>query len=126
MNLVKLWHRIFSRSSACFTAMLILILFMLDSMSTFSLSFLLISIGVRRSSLLARTSTSGLLCFSTIDLGREILQTHCGSKRSSYCRQVRLQRPRLQAKKNSKSQFASTEHCHDKSKNDSVVSLNNF
>lgn len=39
---------------------------MLDSISTFSFSFLLIKIGVNSSSLLIRTSTSGLLCLSTI------------------------------------------------------------
>jgi len=65
MNRMNFLQRIFSMSSACLTAMLIRTELMDVSMNTRSFSFLEMTTGVRRSSLLDLTSTSGLLCRST-------------------------------------------------------------
>lgn len=65
MNLMNFLHKIFSISSACFTAILILTEFTEVSMNTFSFSFLDITTGVSNNSLELLTSTSGLLCLST-------------------------------------------------------------
>lgn len=89
MKRMNFLQRIFSISSACFTAMLIRIELIEVSINTFSLSFLDITTGVNKSSLLVLTcaanekkiilfipsflkgafyiltSTSGLLCLST-------------------------------------------------------------
>lgn len=65
MKRVNLWQRIFSISSACLTAMLMRTEFTLLSIKTRSFSLRDMTTGVKISSSLLRTSTSGLLCRST-------------------------------------------------------------
>lgn len=65
MNRINFLQRIFSISSACFTAMLIRTELIELSMRTFSFSLRDITTGVMRSSRLVLTSTSGLLWRST-------------------------------------------------------------
>eukprot|EP00732_Lithocolla_globosa_P005744 Lithocolla_globosa_v1_NODE_6172_length_1125_cov_102.966355.p2 type:complete len:102 gc:universal NODE_6172_length_1125_cov_102.966355:738-1043(+) len=62
---VNLWHRIFSISSACLILMLTRRELMEPSILTCSFSFLLMTMGVNKTSLLARASISGLLWRST-------------------------------------------------------------
>lgn len=65
-NLVNLWTRMCSISSACLILMLIRILLMLGSMSTRSFSLRAIVRGVKRTSGDVRASTSGTLCLSAV------------------------------------------------------------
>lgn len=65
-NLVNLWTRICSISSACFILMLTRTLFTLGSMRTFSFSLREIVRGLRRSSGEEAASISGTLCRSEV------------------------------------------------------------
>ena len=65
MKPVNLWQRSLSMSSACLIEMETLTELMLGSMRTFSLSFLEMMTGFRRTSGDYWISISGLLCLST-------------------------------------------------------------
>ena len=82
---VNLWTRMFSISSACFILMLTRTLFTLDSMSTFSFSFLATVRGLRMSSGEVPASISGTLCRSDVWEAKlesdraavSVVRTHC-------------------------------------------------
>jgi hypothetical protein len=85
-NLVNLWTRICSISSACFIRMLTRTLLTLGSMKTFSFSFLATVNGFRSSSGELAASISGTLCLSAVWDAKFESESAAVSEDLTHCR----------------------------------------